>query len=199
VSPLRPIYDWAVRQAGKPYVGWILYLLAVIEPCIFPTPPDILLVPACIANREKSYKFAGICLAGSMTGGLIGYGIGALAMAKIGDWIIDTYKLQDAYEHFHHGFHHWGLLIIAAKASVPFIPVPFFLVTIMSGAAHFSLVEFLLVLFGVRTTRFFLEAFLLRKFGAPIQAFIERYLTWVAVAIVVILAIWVVCFAHEAA
>lgn len=191
MSKLRDLYHWTLRQAEKPYVAWILFLLAVIEPCVFPTPPDILLVPAVLARRDKAYTYATICTIGSLTGALIGYGIGALFMATVGHWIIDTYSLQDSVGHFREGFHHWGALVIVAKASVPFIPVPFFLVTILSGAMHFEILKFVVAVGGVRITRFFLEALLLREFGAPIRRFIERYLNWLFIGAVAILIAWV--------
>jgi membrane protein YqaA with SNARE-associated domain len=196
LTPLRKFYNWVIDQAEKPYVAWLLFLFAVIEPCVFPTPPDILLVPACIANRDKAYKFAAICLLGSLVGGLIGYGIGAGAMATIGDWLINTYNLQDAWKHFHDSFREWGTLVVVAKASVPFIPVPFFLVTILCGAIHFSMIKFFVALACVRVTRFFLEAWLLRRYGEPIRVFIEKHLNWVVAGLVAILVVWVV-FAHK--
>lgn len=59
-------------------------------------------------------------------------------------------------------------------------PIPFKFVTIASGAAHLSLVPFLLACAVTRGTRFFLLAALLRRYGAPIQGFIERRLPLVA-------------------
>jgi membrane protein YqaA with SNARE-associated domain len=196
MSKLRSLYDWTLAQAEKPYVAWLLFLFAVIEPCIFPTPPDILMVPAVLARRDKAYFYATICTIGSLTGALIGYGIGALFMATAGHWIIDTYNLQDSVGHFREGFRHWGALAIVAKASVPFIPVPFFLVTILSGAMHFDLLRFVMAVGCVRITRFFLEALLLREFGPPIRRFIEHHLNWIFITAVAALIAWVF-FAHK--
>lgn len=192
MSPLRPLYDWTLRQAEKPYVAGLLFLVALIEPCLFPTPPDVLMLPAILARRDKAYTYAAICTLGSMLGGLIGYGIGALAMATVGHWIVDTYSLQDSVEHVRQGFHKWGVLIIAAKASAPFIPVPFFLVTILSGAMHFNMTKFIFTIVAVRSTRFSLEAWLLRRYGEPIRTFIERYLTWLTLGVIAALIIWLV-------
>jgi membrane protein YqaA with SNARE-associated domain len=195
-SPLRPLYDWTLHQAEKPYVGWVLFLLAVVEPCVFPTPPDILMLPAVLARRDKAYTYAAICTLGSLTGALIGYGIGALAMATIGNRIVNIYDLHDALQHSRAGFHEWGTLLIIAKASVPFIPVPFFLVVIASGVFHFSLLKLIGAVAAVRATRFSLEAWLLRRFGEPIRYFIEHHLNWIVVVGMTLLIAWVV-MAHK--
>lgn len=195
-SPLRPLYNWILRQAEKPYVAWLLLLFAVIEPCIFPTPPDILLVPAVLARRSRAYHYATICTLGSLMGAFIGYSIGAMAMASVGDWIIQQYHLQDALESFRASFYKWGTLVIIAKASVPFIPVPFFLVAILSGAIKFSLAKFMFAVAGVRITRFFMEAYLLRRFGEPIRVFIERHLNWIVLGGIGAVVLWLL-LAHQ--
>ncbi len=196
MSVLRPIYDWTLRQAEKPYVGWIIFLMAMIEPCLLPTPPDVLLVPAIIARREKAWFFATVCAAGSLLGALIGYSIGALAMATLGEWLITAYSLQDKVQQFHDAFAQWGTLVIIVKAAVPFIPGPFFLVTLVSGAIHFSPLKFAVAFGSVRLARFYGEAWLLRRYGEPIQYFIEKQLNWIVLAGVTILVAWFV-LAHN--
>jgi len=56
-------------------------------------------------------------------------------------------------------------------------PIPYKLVTIASGAAHFSLLSFTLASIVTRGLRFFLIAALLWRFGPPIKDFIEKRLT----------------------
>ncbi|HRW60641.1 MAG TPA: DedA family protein, partial [Defluviicoccus sp.] len=61
-------------------------------------------------------------------------------------------------------------------------PIPYKLVTIASGAAHFNLLVFTLASIATRGARFFLIAALLRRYGEPIRAFVEERLaliTWV--------------------
>jgi membrane protein YqaA with SNARE-associated domain len=191
MSVLRPVYDWALKQAEKPYAAGLLFLVALLEPCLFPLPPDTLLIPLCIARRKEAYKLAGIATVGSVLGGLIGYGIGALAMATLGQWIVETYHLQDAFEHFRHGFHRYGMWIILAKGLTP---IPFILVTVASGVAHLNLGVFIVSATITRGARFFLEAFLLHRFGKPMRNFIERYLTWIALGALaaILLGFWIV-------
>lgn len=191
MKPIRALYDWTLRQAEKPYAEWILFGVAMAEASIFPLPPDILLLPMAIAAREKAYRFALICTLGSVLGGLVGYGIGSLAMATLGQWIVDTYHLQNAFQTFHDQFNKYGVAIILAKGLTP---IPFKLVTIASGAAGLNLGAFVLAAAVTRGARFFFVSWLIRRYGAPIQKFIEKYLTWVALAVLaaIVFGFWLV-------
>jgi membrane protein YqaA with SNARE-associated domain len=191
MKSIRALYDWTLRQAEKPYAEAILFIIAMVEASVFPLPPDVLLLPMAIAAREKAYRFAVICTLGSVTGALIGYGIGALAMATIGQWIVTTYHLENAFQAFHDQFNRWGVLIILAKGLTP---IPFKLVTIASGVARLNLVAFVAACAVTRGARFFLLAWLIRRYGAPIKAFIEKYLTWVALGVLaaIIFGFWLV-------
>ena len=51
--------------------------------------------------------------------------------------------------------------------------------TITSGLAHFNFGVFVAASAVTRGARFFLVAFLLRRFGRPVQAFVEQRLTLV--------------------
>lgn len=193
MSVLRPLYDWTLRQAEKPYVAWLIFFVALIEPCLFPLPPDTLLIPACIANRDKTYKLAGFCTIGSVIGGVLGYGIGALAMATIGDWIVNTYHLQHTFEVFRDGFNKWGMWIILAKGLTP---IPFMLVSVASGAVHLNLAVFIFSATVTRGARFFLEAWLIHRYGEPIQGFIEKHLTWIGLAVLAVILVVVFVLLH---
>ncbi len=188
---LRPLYDWILRQAEKPYAEWILFAMAFAEASFFPIPPDVLLLPMAIARRDRAWRLAAVCTAGSVVGGLLGYGIGYYAMATLGQWIVETYHLQSAFQTFSEEFNKWGVIIILVKGLTP---IPFKLVTIASGVAGLNIVAFSLACFLTRGVRFFIVSALVRKFGEPIKVFIEKYLTWVAfgVLIAIVLGFWVV-------
>ena len=63
----------------------------------------------------------------------------------------------------------------------------FKLVTIASGLAGFNFPLFVLLALITRGTRFFLLAWLLKRYGEPVQAFIEKRLTLVSWALLAIL------------
>jgi membrane protein YqaA with SNARE-associated domain len=154
----------------------------MIEPCVFPMPPDLLLIPMAIARRKRAYKLAAVATAGSCLGALFGYAIGAWAMHTIGQVIVETYHLEAGFDHFQHAFHRWGMWIILLKGLTP---IPFILVTIASGVAGLPIPIFIVSCIITRGARFFFEAWLIHRYGAPIQIFIEKHLPWIALAVLV--------------
>jgi len=183
---LRRLYDWTLEQAEKPRAVWVLFAVAFAEASFFPLPPDLLLLPMVYAQRQKAYLFAGLSTLGSVLGGLVGYGIGALAMATLGEWIVATYHLDNAFQYFHDQFNRWGVWVILIKGLTP---IPFKLVTIASGVAGLNIGMFLGASIITRGFRFFMIAFLVRRFGEPIRGFIERYLSWVALGFLVLIVL----------
>jgi membrane protein YqaA with SNARE-associated domain len=191
MSFIRPLYDWTLRQAEKKEAEPILFAVSFAESSVFPIPPDALLIPMAVAKPERAYRQAFICTLGSVLGGLLGYAIGYFLFATVGQWIVDTYHLEAAFKKFHDGFQEWGAWIILAKGLTP---IPYKLVTIASGVAHFPLLAFFVCSVITRGARFFFVAWLIRRFGAPIKDFIEKYLTWVTLGFLalIILGFWLV-------
>jgi membrane protein YqaA with SNARE-associated domain len=132
-----------------------------------------MLVPMVLANRSKAFKIALVCTVGSVLGGLLGYAIGYYFFETIGAWVVQTYGLQAGLEQFRTGFQANGVWIILIKGLTP---IPYKLVTIASGAAHFDLFTFVWASIVTRGVRFFVVAGLLWKYGEPIRAFIEKRL-----------------------
>ena len=64
--------DLAAHRSSKYYLAAVSF----IESSFFPIPPDILLIPLSIGNRDKAISFAIICSLCSIFGGVIGYFIG---------------------------------------------------------------------------------------------------------------------------
>ena len=173
---LRSLYDWVIRLAGHPRAIPILGVISLLESSIFPIPPDVMLVPMVLANRDKAFRIALVCTVCSVLGGLLGYAIGYYFFETLGEWVVKTYGLQSGLAAFRAGFAEYGIWIILIKGLTP---IPYKLVTIASGAAHFDLFTFVWASILTRGVRFFLVATLLWKFGEPIRAFIEKRLTLV--------------------
>lgn len=140
-----------------------------------------MLVPMVLARPQQAWRIAAVCSIASVVGGFFGYAIGYFLWESIGRTIVDFYGYQAAFERFRDEFQHWGLWIILIKGMTP---IPYKIVTIASGVAHFDLVVFGLASLVTRAARFFLVAALLRFFGPPVRVFIERYLTWVTTGFV---------------
>jgi membrane protein YqaA with SNARE-associated domain len=182
---LRRIYDWCVAAADKPYALWILAAVSFAVSSFFPVPPDIMLVPMSLAKPKRAWLYAALCTIASVTGGLLGYAIGALLYDSVGHWLINLYGYGDKVEAFREFYARWGSVAILLKGLTP---IPYKLVTITSGFAGYNIWLFTLLSLITRGVRFFVEAVVLHRFGDPIRAEIEKRLgLWVtAFAIVLV-------------
>jgi membrane protein YqaA with SNARE-associated domain len=175
---MRRLYDWVIRLAGHPRAIPAMGIVSFAESSFFPIPPDVMLVPIVLANRRKAFTIAAVCTVCSVLGGLLGYAIGYWFFETIGAWVVKTYGLQAGLERFREQFAHYGTWVILIKGLTP---IPYKLVTIASGAAHFDLFTFVWASIVTRGVRFFLVAALLWKYGEPIRSFIEErfsLVTW---------------------
>jgi membrane protein YqaA with SNARE-associated domain len=92
--------------------------------------------------------------------------------------------MVETYEDFSATFNAWGWFIIFAAGLTP---LPYKVFTITSGVTGLALPVFIAGSVISRGIRFFAEAALLRIFGEPIRAFIERYMSLLTIAFVVLL------------
>ncbi|MFT4077944.1 YqaA family protein [Rhodomicrobium lacus] len=173
---LRRLYEKTMRLAEGPRALLALVLVSFAESSFFPIPPDALLIPMVLAQRERAFKLAAWCTVASVIGGIVGYAIGALLYDTLGKWIIDFYGYGQNMDAFRATYAEWGAWIILIKGLTP---IPFKLVTIASGFAGYDFWLFVLLSFITRGVRFFLEATLLHIYGEPIRDFLERRLEMV--------------------
>lgn len=174
LNPIRRMYDWCLAAADTKRAHYIMYGISFAESSFFPLPPDLMLIPMVLANRLLAWRFAFWATVASVVGGMVGYAIGYFLFTKIGSWIIDTYGLQHAFLKFQADFGAYGFWIIVLKGLTP---IPFKLVTIASGVAHFDIIQFLIASTIARAFRFYLLSTLLYFFGPIAKHYIEKYLT----------------------
>jgi len=172
-SLLRRLYDWCVDAAHKPHALWILGAVAFAESSFFPVPPDIMLIPMALAHPRRAYVMAAWCTVASVTGGMLGYAIGALLYDSIGLWLIHLYGYGNKVEAFRAAYAQWGALIILLKGLTP---IPYKIVTITSGFAGYNFALFVVFSLITRGARFFIVAFLLHRYGEQARHIIERQL-----------------------
>jgi len=179
----RRLYAWTLRLAAHPRAGLALFGVSFAESSFFPIPPDAMLVPMVLARRDRAFRYAAICTIGSVLGGLAGYAIGALLLESVGKPILAFYGAMHAFEDLAVLYQEWGLWLILIKGLTP---IPYKVVTIASGAFHFDLLVFVLASILTRGVRFYAEAALFWYYGEPIRRFIERYLTPLAWAFLIL-------------
>jgi len=178
---LRPLYDWAMRMAAGRYALPVMAGVAVLEATFPFVPPDVMLAPMVLARREKAWLYASVCTVCSVTGGLIGYGVGFFA-SGLAMKILEMSGRTGGLQQFQDLFAKVGLAVILLKGLTP---VPYMIVTLASGLAHFSLPVFVAASLATRGGRFFLEAALLQHPHA--KAFVDKNLMVLAIAGVVLI------------
>ncbi len=170
---IRRLYDWVLGLAEHPQALWALAAVSFVESSVFPIPPDVLMIPMILARPSRAWLVALVALVASVLGGLLGYGIGALAFDSLGAPILHSLGKGDAMAAFNARFNDMGFWAVLTAGVTPF---PYKVITIMSGWSGMPLGTFLATSVLARGLRFFLVAGLLWKFGAPVRAFIERRL-----------------------
>jgi membrane protein YqaA with SNARE-associated domain len=174
---LKRSYDRLIALSATRLAPLWLACISFAEASFFPLPPDLLLIPMILARPRRAWVLAGICTAGSVAGAALGYWIGATLFDQVALPVVRFYHAEAAYHAFLAFYARWGFWAILFKGLTP---IPFKLVTIASGAAHFDLAQFFIACIITRGGRFLLlEAVPLRFYGDRARDFIDRRLTLV--------------------
>src|SRR5579863_1912547 len=171
---LQRLYARILDIADGPHALLALLAVAFAESSFFPIPPDVLLIPMILARPSQAFRLAAYATLASVVGGMLGYAIGYFLFDAIGRPILEYNHAMGSYEALKAGFAQWGVWIIIIKGMTP---IPYKLVTIASGVAHFDFASFVGASIVSRSLRFFLLALLLWWFGDAARVFIERRLT----------------------
>jgi membrane protein YqaA with SNARE-associated domain len=185
------LYQWVLRLADSPHAPLALGAVSFAESSFFPIPPDVVLVPMVLARPRQAWLLAGIATVASVLGGALGYALGALLFDTLGAWLIHLYGYENKVEALRQSYQDWGAWIILIKGLTP---IPYKLVTIVSGLLGYNFWLFLLLSLITRGARFFLLAAIILRFGEPIRAQLERRFAVILVGFVavVVLGFWLV-------
>ncbi|MDK2767131.1 MAG: DedA family protein [Sphingomonas sp.] len=181
----RALYDWTLKLAAHRHSDRYLAAVSFAESSFFPIPPDVMLIPMMLAQRQRAYWIATICTVASVLGGIAGYAIGYFLFDTIGQWIIDLYHLGSKVESVRALYDEWGAVVTLTAGITP---LPFKLITIANGFFHYNFPLFVILAVIGRGFRFYLLAFLVHRWGEPVQAFIEERLTllgWLAMVLLI--------------
>lgn len=188
---IKRLYNWILSWSESRW-GWLaLFTIALFEASWFPLPPDILLIALCLGATKRSFRFATICLVGSVLGAALGYMIGyflwttpsgeATALANLFYEYIFSVDSFNNVGALYDRFNFW--IVFTAG----FTPLPFKLFTIAGGMFHINFMMFIIASMVSRGMRFFLIAWLIWKFGAPIKSFIDKYFNLLATLFTIML------------
>ena len=180
---LRRLYTWTLAKAADPRAEAWLALFAFVEASFFPVPPHPLLGVMCLAEPRKALRFALIATLASVAGGLLGYAIGHYVYETVGAQLLHWLGLEQSFPKAACYLREMGFWIFVAKGATP---IPFKLLTITAGFIAMPLGTFVLASLVSRAISFMIVGLLFRLFGAPIKAFIDRYLALVTAGFVVL-------------
>ena len=183
-GPLGALYNWVIRLAGGKHAEPALWAVSFAESSFFPLPPDVMLAPMCFARPERSWRYAAGCTIASVAGALLGYAIGFYLFEAVGSAIISVFGYGGKEVELRASYAAAGVWIIFLKGVTP---IPFKLVTIVSGAMAFNIWIFLAACLITRAVRFFLVAWLFKTFGPSLAPVIEKRIGVFMLLFVVIL------------
>jgi membrane protein YqaA with SNARE-associated domain len=182
--------------ARSPNAERALFAISFAESSFFPLPPDLLLGPMAAAEPSKWLRYAFTCTVASVLGGLLGYAIGMFLMDSVGGAILNFFGYGgERREELEALYAEWGAMVIFIKGLTP---IPYKLVTIVSGALAYPLHWFVIASIATRGARFILVSWLFQRFGPQIAPIIEKRLglVLVAVAVVIIAMLIAIRFVH---
>jgi membrane protein YqaA with SNARE-associated domain len=171
---LRRLYEWALSLVEKPHAIWVMAAISFADSSFLPLPPDFLLIPMSVARPKRALHYAIVCTLASVAGAVLGYAIGAFLWDTLGQWLIRIYGLQGKVETFRELYAQWGAWVIVIKG---FTPIPYKLVTIVSGFAGYDFTTFVALSFITRGARFLLIALVLNRFGDQVRHALDQHLT----------------------
>ena len=182
----KSLYRWTLALSESRHAPLALGAVAFAESSFFPIPPDLLLVPMSLAQPRRAWAYATICTVASVVGGVLGYAIGALLYDTVGQWLIATYHYADKMDAMRAAYAQWGWLLILIKGLTP---IPYKLVTIVSGLLGYNFALFVLLSVVTRGARFFILAGILNRFGDPIRGALERHFASILIGFLLLVAV----------
>ncbi len=187
----RRLYDWVLHWADTPYGPPALVAMSFAESSFFPIPPDVLLAPLVLGNRQKWFRFALCCSLASIVGGALGYLIGMTVWDAIDEavfaWHIPGIN-PDNFDKAANWYARYNFWIVFAAG---FTPLPYKVATISAGMFFGKSLPLFLVFMVAsatsRSARFFLVAGLMGWLGPAIRPLIDRYFNLLCLAFVMLL------------
>jgi len=168
----RKLYDWTMSLSASPNAPFFLGAIAFAESSFFPVPPDVILVPMTLAEPKKAWQYAALCTVASVAGGALGYAFGSVFYDTVGKYLVALYHYDDKMDVVRAAYAQYGAYFILIKGLTP---IPFKLVTIVSGLLGYNFPLFIVLSIITRGARFFILAAAINHFGDPIREKLEQH------------------------
>lgn len=187
VTPWARLAAWVVRLAEHRYGAGVLFVLAILEACVFPAPTEAVFLALGVGRPRRSWRLAAIATAGSLVGAGLGYLIGASFFASVGQPLLVWAGLLGGFEQV--GRLYRDNLYVALLTS-GYTPIPYVLYTIAAGAYEIPLLPFLGASLAGRGLKYVLLSLLTYYIGPVVRAALGRAAGWALAAGMIVLAGW---------
>jgi membrane protein YqaA with SNARE-associated domain len=180
-----PLYERVLGWARHPHAERYLGALSFAESSFFPIPPDVMLAPMCLADRNRAWRFATTTTITSLLGGIAGYAIGYFLFEAVEPWLHEM-GYWSAYLEGRDWFAAYGVWAVFVAG---FSPIPYKIFTITAGVAVLNFPGFVIASLVGRGARFFLVAGLIVAGGEKMEAMIPKYVERIGWAVVAVVAV----------
>lgn len=164
--------DWLDRLNQSRHAMLWLFIASMLETLLIPIPIEVILIPWMLRHPERRWRVAAVALTGNLTAALLGFYLGAYALAAWGDGLISFFGGQQAFEAFQQRFSEQGFLAIML---IGIVPIPFQSAMLVAGASGYPVGLFLLAALVGRGVRYFGLAALVALVEDQAMALWQRY------------------------
>lgn len=181
-----PLYEWTLKWAEHKLAPKMLAILTFAESVFFPIPPDVLLAPMVLAQREKAWYYASLTTIASVFGGVAGYFLGFWMFEPWIQPLITEFGYQARFDKAVEWFNEWGVWVVFIAG---FSPIPYKLFTVSAGFLQMAFLPFLLVSAVGRGMRFFLVAGIIHYGGDKMETKLRQWVDTLGWAVVVLVGV----------
>ena len=199
---MQKMYDKCVSWANHKNAVYFLSANSFAESIFWPIPVDVMIIPMCLANRDKSYYYAMIATITSVLGAVVGYYLGFFLYELYLVDLFETLGWAETMEKVQEYLQRFGIFFIIIGSLTP---VPYKVVAICCGYAaanhtlniptwQLNIWSFIIVSLIGRGARFYLEAFLIKIGGEKMANKIRSYIDIIGWTVVAVSLVIIVCY-----
>ena len=171
------------------YIKSVTFVIAFLEACISPLPPEAFLLVVLAYRKDISWKILSFISAiGSTLGALFSYWVGYLFFASYGERIISFFHGEGLVSFFHESFAKNAFM---AQFIAAITPAPDKVFTFLAGAFTISLPAILLGTFLGRYLRVLPVAYLSYEYGDEARVYIKKHKQYAVIGLVVAVALYI--------
>jgi len=175
-------FSFIEKYIHTKYADSLLALVAFSESSFFLVPPDVVLIGILMYGANKWIYYASLTTLFSVLGGLFGYVIGIAFFDVLGEFIINTYNLENAFNTVSDLYNNNAFWTVFVSA---FTPIPYKVFTITAGLFKINILTFLIASILGRGIRFFSVAYVMKVFGEKFLKIFMKYFNVITIILVI--------------